>query len=63
MKGKRLKQERVARGLSIRELARLSGVSASAISFIEREIYNARGTTLRALLTALQKAPKLPSLD
>lgn len=60
--GKRLRKERIARGLSMRELAKLSGVSPSAISFIEREVYNARGKTLRALLTALKKTEKLPEL-
>jgi transcriptional regulator with XRE-family HTH domain len=61
--GKQLQRERKARGLSIRELAKLSGVSASAISYLERGTYSARGATLRKLLGALKKAPKLPELD
>lgn len=60
--GKQIQKERKARGLSIRELARLSGVSASAISYLERGVYAARGKTLRALLGALKKVPKLPEL-
>ena len=46
----------------MRELAKLSGVSASAISYLERGVYSARGKTLRALLTALSKTEKLPKL-
>lgn len=62
MTGKRLKRERIARGLSIRDLAKRSKVSASAISYYERGLRNVYGKTLRALLLALMEVDKLPKL-
>ncbi len=62
MTGKRLKRERIARGLSIRELAKLSKVSASTISYYERGARGVYGRTLRALILALKKSPMLPEL-
>lgn len=53
---------REARGLSLRELARLARVSVGTIHNIEKGLYRPRGSTLRKVLEALRKVPKLPRL-
>ena len=52
--GARLRDERVARGIGVRELARLVDCSASLISQIERGRVNPSVSTLHAISNALQ---------
>ena len=51
--GARLRAARIARGLSVRQLAGVSGCSASSISQIERGIVTPRVDTLVALTAAM----------
>ena len=51
--GARLRAARIAQGLSVRQLASLSGCSASSISQIERGIVTPRVDTLVALTAAM----------
>ena len=51
--GARLRSARIAQGLSVRQLAGLSGCSASSISQIERGIVTPRVDTLVALTAAM----------
>ena len=51
--GKKLNQSRLAQGLSVHELARLSGVSAGMISQIERGIANPSFNVITRLASAL----------
>jgi transcriptional regulator with XRE-family HTH domain len=52
--GKRLKELRNERGISIRELSRLSGLSANALSMIERDLTSPSVSTLYRLVDALK---------
>lgn len=58
----KIKRLRGERGLSQRELGSLSGVHHVSIARLETEEQIPRGATLRKLLIALEKAPKLPNL-
>ena len=58
----KIAKAREARGLSLRELARLARISAGTIRNIENGVYRPRGSTLRKVLEALNKVPKLPKL-
>lgn len=49
MIGERLKELRVAKGISLREVARRSGLSATMISQVERDITHPSLSTLRKL--------------
>lgn len=51
--GNRLRETRKSRGLSQRELARLSGVTFSTISLIERDQVSPSVASLRKILTAM----------
>jgi transcriptional regulator with XRE-family HTH domain len=52
--GQRLRQLREERGVSMRALARLSGLSANALSMIERGLTSPSVSTLNKLSSALQ---------
>ncbi len=52
--GRRLRSARDARGLKLHELARLSGVSAPALSLIETGKRDPRLTTLHKIAAALR---------
>lgn len=52
--GSRLRQARLAQGLTLHETARLTGISASALSLIETGKRDPRLTTLDRLATALR---------
>lgn len=54
--GRSLRQAREARGLNLHELARLSGVSAPALSLIETGKRDPRLTTLNRIAAALRIA-------
>jgi len=60
--GQSISKARIERGLSRRELARRARVSVATVHNLETGKYQPRGTTLRKVLAALQKAPKLPEL-
>jgi transcriptional regulator with XRE-family HTH domain len=67
--GRRLNELRVARGLSLRALAKLAGVSPTLLSQIEREVTEPSLTTLRALsgvfgesMAALFLDPQAPAV-
>ena len=69
MLGKRLNELRVARGLSLRALAKDAGVSPTLLSQIEREVTEPSLNTLRALsavfgesMAALFLDPEAPSV-
>jgi predicted transcriptional regulator len=47
----------------MQELARRAKVSPATIHNLERGKYQPRGVTLRKILGALQRSPKLPALD
>ncbi|RJS91972.1 cupin domain-containing protein [Salinisphaera sp. Q1T1-3] len=51
--GERIRQLRIAQGLSIRELARRSDISHVSISLIERERHSPSVSSLKAILDAL----------
>lgn len=57
--GRRLRAARVAQGLSLEQLARLTGISAPALSLIETAKRDARVTTLARISRAL----RLPLAD
>lgn len=59
----RISRARKARGLSMRELARLSGVSVATIHNLEAGKSRPYGRTLRKILKALEKVSKLPRID
>lgn len=59
---RRLALLREERGLSRRELARRARVSVGTIHNIETGKFRPRGTTLRKVLAALRRAPKLPEV-
>lgn len=58
MDGKKLKHWRLARTLTIRELAARSGANHSAISQIERGMRQPRPITIRKLAEALDVKPE-----
>ncbi|KFK95694.1 MULTISPECIES: helix-turn-helix domain-containing protein [unclassified Serratia (in: enterobacteria)] len=69
MLGKRLKELRMSRGLSLRALAATTGLSATLLSQIEREVTEPSLTTLRRLsnvfgesMSALFADPSAPSV-
>ncbi len=57
--GGKLRELRKERALSQRELSRMSGVSADAISLFERGERDALGRTIRKLAEALGVEPKV----
>lgn len=58
MRGNRLKDRRIAEGLTITELARLSKVSTKVISQTERLLNNPTAVTKRKILNGLNAAKK-----
>lgn len=58
--GKRIRETRAAQGLSLEQLARLTGISAPALSLIETGKRDSRLTTLKRIADAL-RAP-LPTI-
>lgn len=58
MDGAKLKRWRLARTLTVRELAEKSGVNHSAISEIERDKRKPHPSTIRKLAEALGVEPK-----
>lgn len=58
MKGNRLKHRRIAEGLTITELARLSKISTKVISQAERFLNNPTEVTKRKILNGLNMAKK-----
>jgi HTH-type transcriptional regulator, competence development regulator len=55
--GQRLRAARLARGLNLHQLARLTGISAPALSLIETGKRDPRLTTLHKLSAALRLSP------
>jgi len=51
--GKRVRQARLRRGLTLREVAPKAGITTSALSQLERDQFNPTLGTLKALATAL----------
>jgi transcriptional regulator with XRE-family HTH domain len=60
MDGRRIARAREERGLSRRELARRAKVSVATVHNVETRKVRPRGSTLRKILGALQRTPKLP---
>ena len=60
--GERIRKGRLARGLTAEELAKKAKVDRSTIYRIERQKTAPHPTTLRRILEALEKAPKLPDI-
>lgn len=52
--GRRIREARAAQGLSLEQLARLTGISAPALSLIERGKRDPRLTTLKRISDALR---------
>ena len=52
--GKRIRQVRAAQGLNLEQLARLTGISAPALSLIETGKRDPRLTTLKRIADALR---------
>ena len=52
--GRRIRAARVAQGLNLEQLARLTGISAPALSLIETAKRDARVTTLARIARALR---------
>jgi transcriptional regulator with XRE-family HTH domain len=52
--GKRIRETRAAQGLSLEQLARLTGISAPALSLIETGKRDPRLTTLKRIADALR---------
>jgi predicted transcriptional regulator len=59
---RKIAKARKERGLSMQELARKAKVSPATIHNLETGKFHPRGATLRKILEALQKSPKLPEL-
>jgi len=57
---RRIAKARKDRGLSMQELARKAKVSPATIHNLETGKSHPRGATLRKILEALQRVPKLP---
>ena len=55
--GHQIREARVAQGLSLEQMARLTGVSAPALSLIETGKRDPRLTTLKRIADALRVAP------
>ncbi len=55
--GYRIRETRAAQGLSLEQLARLTGISAPALSLIETGKRDPRLTTLKRIADALRVAP------
>lgn len=55
--GKRIRETRAAQGLSLEQLARLTGISAPALSLIETGKRDPRLTTLKRIADALRVSP------
>jgi HTH-type transcriptional regulator, competence development regulator len=55
--GHRIREARAAQGLSLEQLARLTGISAPALSLIETGKRDPRLTTLKRISDALRVAP------
>ncbi len=60
--GRRVRTTRVAQGLSLEQLARLTGISSPALSLIETAKRDARLTTLARIAAAL-RVPLASLLD
>jgi HTH-type transcriptional regulator, competence development regulator len=60
--GRRVRTTRVAQGLSLKQLARLTGISSPALSLIETAKRDARLTTLARIAAAL-RVPLASLLD
>lgn len=60
--GVRIRKARLERGLSAVELAKKAKVARTTILGIESGRRLARPTTLRKILLALEKTPKLPEI-
>jgi predicted transcriptional regulator len=60
---KQIARARKERGLSMQELARKAKVSPATIHNLETGRFRPRGATLRKILEALQKVPKLPRIE
>jgi transcriptional regulator with XRE-family HTH domain len=58
MNGNRLRRQRIAEGLTITELARLSKISTKVISQTERLLKNPTEVTKRKILNGLNAARK-----
>lgn len=55
--GSRIREARLAAGLSLQQLARLTGISIGALSQIETGRRDARLTTLARIAAALRQVP------
>jgi HTH-type transcriptional regulator, competence development regulator len=55
--GQRIRETRAAQGLSLEQLARLTGISAPALSLIETGKRDPRLTTLKRIADALRVPP------
>lgn len=55
--GKRIREVRAAQGLNLEQLARLTGISAPALSLIETGKRDPRLTTLKRIADALRVSP------
>ena len=55
--GYRIRETRAGQGLSLEQLARLTGISAPALSLIETGKRDPRLTTLKRIADALRVAP------
>jgi len=55
--GHRIRETRAAQGLSLEQLARLTGISGPALSLIETGKRDPRLTTLKRIADALRVAP------
>jgi len=60
--GERIRRARLARGLTAGELAKKAKVDRSTVYGIERGKRTAHPPTLRKILEALEKTPKLPEI-
>jgi transcriptional regulator with XRE-family HTH domain len=60
--GERIRKARLARGLPADELAKKAKVARTTIYGIENGHRQPRPTTLRKILTALERTPKLPEI-
>ncbi len=60
--GERIRRGRLGRGLTAGELAKKAKVDRSTIYGIENGRRNPHPTTLRKILQALERTPKLPEI-
>jgi transcriptional regulator with XRE-family HTH domain len=61
--GHRIRETRAAQGLSLEQLARLTGISGPALSLIETGKRDPRLTTLKRIADALRVAPAILIAD